>query len=433
MAIDYKKSAFNVIYENKNGNLIIYNSLTGGITDIEKSKIPEISAILNGNTTDNTDYVDTLLKQGHLVKKEFDEISFLIEKRKNALKDNTAIDIIILTTLICNFRCKYCYEQRRDDSLNNEIVNNIKKYLEKVFSENKIVRLFWYGGEPLCNSEPIFDITKYAREKSKEHNVKLHVNITTNGYLIDKYIGQLNDVGIDSYQITVDGDEPHHNYNRPLADGSETYRKIINNIKLILSESSSEIILRTNFNENNLNSLKNVLEEFDTKHRNRLTISLEPIFGDSVEKCTMKPSVITSSLFNAYELSNGMGYKNRACDIFYTKLSKFYYCYAERKAQIAISPKGDVFKCTGSDFSEKNRSGILNTDGTISFNDKYFEWNNHCENLPNICLNCEFFPICMGGCKLNYYILCEKKENDCKIAKLYKERIRVILKEKGYL
>ena len=56
--------------------------------------------------------------------------------------------------------------------------------------------------------------------------------------------------------------------------------------------------------------------------------------------------------------------------------------------------------CTAVDPDEKNRDGILLSDGTISWGESYYKWN-EVKYGNATCRRCELFPLCHGGCTRN--------------------------------
>lgn len=428
----YVASKFNIIIKGLDGEFVLFQSMTGAVTKIKKEHSDEILKMLREGNGSNIEFLSTLVKQGHLVEKSIDEVSNLLALRHAAINNNKVFDLILLPTLQCNFACKYCYEKHRDETMNASTVQSIKKFLLGSVDSFDTLHLYWFGGEPLCNADPIFELTAYANELCSQAGKHIRTNITTNGYLLNKYLREIEECNITDFQITLDGDRKHHDLLRPLQSGKPTYDIIINNICKLMENPSIRLTLRMNVNEENVVATRSVLEEFPQKFRGRIRISLEPIFGDSYFACGT-PHTITEMLLSAYHEAEKLGYMTLKQDIFHMRPEKFIYCYAERQHQLAISPSGKLFKCTAQDFTEKNSIGILDENGKANFTQAYVAWMSRGEEFPMICKQCPYLPLCMSGCRNNYDALCTKKGEPCKIAALQYERIENILKSKHYL
>ncbi|MEG0519417.1 MAG: SPASM domain-containing protein, partial [Bacteroidales bacterium] len=74
------------------------------------------------------------------------------------------------------------------------------------------------------------------------------------------------------------------------------------------------------------------------------------------------------------------------------KGSLMYPCYADFDNSYVINYNGDVFKCTARDFKEKERIGVLNNDGIITFNSSFLERKSRRFLTP--CKDCKALPIC---------------------------------------
>jgi len=65
-----------------------------------------------------------------------------------------------------------------------------------------------------------------------------NAQMTTNGYLLDKAKSErLNDLKIDSIQITLDGTKDIHDSRRTLSGGEPTFQRILDNIDSLMHSS----------------------------------------------------------------------------------------------------------------------------------------------------------------------------------------------------
>jgi len=149
---------------------------------------------------------------------------------------------VILTTE-CNLQCEYCFGEALEDvdadfpdfkidySLPKK-VNYDVNLLDKFCRLDPDCVLTFYGGEPLLRVDEIKQIMDNVKVK--------HFMIQTNGLLLDRlaseYVNRFHTV-----LVSVDGDEALTDFYR----GKGTFRKVINNLKLIKQDGfEGEIIAR---------------------------------------------------------------------------------------------------------------------------------------------------------------------------------------------
>ena len=134
----------------------------------------------------------------------------------------------------CNFRCKYCFEQKSSiaytkteysEKVFNRTIEYIDYLLNNVFNKHDKLCITFYGGEPLLYIDTILKYTTTLKGKIYKYN------IVTNGYLVDKYIDKLLFIRSSgcSLKINVSYDYILQNKNRQ----DYTYNKVRNNIKLL--------------------------------------------------------------------------------------------------------------------------------------------------------------------------------------------------------
>lgn len=119
----------------------------------------------------------------------------------------------------CNFRCKYC-RQQKNLKLANMSLDEMKYAIDTFRSvANTPKSVVFFGGEPLLNFEGI----RYAIEYIKELNMKVSFSMVINGSLckpeIANYFAQNNVEVI----VSLDGPEEIHNAARLSVNGEGTY------------------------------------------------------------------------------------------------------------------------------------------------------------------------------------------------------------------
>ncbi|MBN2142453.1 radical SAM protein [Candidatus Woesearchaeota archaeon] len=109
--------------------------------------------------------------------------------------------MVMLLNTACNLNCSFCrvHEENGDQELGLEEA-------ERILSEARgigVSQVVFTGGEPLLHKE-FFGIVKKARD------LGMAVNVTTNATLIKPLIGRIEESGIDSVSISIDGLKATH-------------------------------------------------------------------------------------------------------------------------------------------------------------------------------------------------------------------------------
>lgn len=202
--------------------------------------------------------------------------------RHKQLTSNKSLHLIILPTEKCNFRCTYCYEDFAAGRMKNETIFGIKALLEKRCTDLDYLYISWFGGEPLVAKDIVIEISEYAMALSRKYpklNYKSY--ITTNGELLDSHLLTcLADVGVKSYQISLDGPRDVHNKSRIRADGKGTYDRIWANLLAIRNSSLMvSVSLRIHFTVDTIKLLDPLIEDIrkEFSHDSRFSVFFKAI------------------------------------------------------------------------------------------------------------------------------------------------------------
>ena len=221
-------SKYNIISKIQDLNEYFIINVLSGNADILTAD--EYSDIINGN------YNDAFIDKGYFVD-SYNENKLFKRKYLDFIdaRDRDEIQIFFVPTYACNFKCSYCYQSGYSNDpapLNKDLIDSFFKYIELKFNNRrKYITLF--GGEPLLNNEKYRERIEYFTNECTKR--KLELAIVTNGYFLDNYISLLKKAEIREIQVTLDGTAEMHNKRRFIVKGEDTFKKISNNIDLLLS------------------------------------------------------------------------------------------------------------------------------------------------------------------------------------------------------
>src|SRR5262245_50018798 len=168
------------------------------------------------------------------------------------------LQLILLPTEHCNFRCTYCYEDFSLGRMPTDVINGIKSLIDRRAAGLKQLQLSWFGGEPLLARSIIEDISQHAlRARDRHPDLRYLSDMTTNGYLVDgDAADRLAELGIRRFLVSLDGSEPYHDRTRLRADGKGTFARIWRNLLSIRQGSADvHIMLRIHLTPENIESL----------------------------------------------------------------------------------------------------------------------------------------------------------------------------------
>jgi uncharacterized protein len=339
-------------------------------------------------------FYEELVKLKFIVDDEYDEMSHYIKASNLINGTKFWYRLIINPTLNCNFSCWYCYEDHsKHTRMSDEILNRIKLLIENICSDPALAKfqLSYFGGEPLLYyKDVILPIAKYSKEITTKKGIRLGIDITTNGYLVsDKVIEDLSSLGLESFQISFDGNKQSHDKTRYISKTKGSYDIIVSNIKKII-DSGFIVVLRINYTQDNLVGLEALLDSFEDIEkdaRNRIIISLHKVWQETNENLGARVIEFQREAYRrGFRLPDSLEADNVRNS-----------CYADKDNEAVINYNGDIYKCNARDFTEENKEGYLDATGNIVWNERHEKriMNRH---LNKPCTECSILPICGGGC-----------------------------------
>ena len=308
-----------------------------------------------------------------------------------ALRDDV-LNLTILPTEQCNFRCFYCYESFKLGKMSKETSDSILKLVQKRASTLKILTIGWFGGEPLMAKDIVLSLSKEFKELSKKFNFTYSASITTNGYYLDSNLfDTLVENGLSSYQITLDGDKETHNKTRVLSNQEGTFDEIWNNLLSIKKSSANfDILLRIHYSPENLKNIKDFSKVLDKEfgQDNRFKVYFKNI--STLGSCNDE----SLSTFNSEESDEIQKDLNSLIDDVDTVTEDDYVCYASEANTFIIRSNGDISKCTVALDEEVNIIGKLNSNGELELNqDKCKLWSIGLQTENREHLACPYFSL----------------------------------------
>lgn len=363
---------------------------------------------------------ENLCKKGYVINNPQEDIGQASKILFDARMDKNTLNIVIVPTTACNFRCWYCYEDHTDRSfMTKEETNKILKFIETRIHTEPIpqkISIHWFGGEPLLSYQTVMlPFMNDVYSLCGVYGIELDSGMTTNGYLIRKdMINSFDRWGTRNFQITIDGNESLHNSIRFLPNGKGSYKKIIRNI-VLLANHNIHVTIRINVSDSTILDTGVLCQELKNEGLNAskyIHFHIEKVWQSS-QKVQSKIESMTQSLSqNNFEVSS----------IYSSPHTIWKPCYADCENHITIGPHGLVYKCTARDFIFKNSEGHISDDGEINWN-KYNQYRCRAISIHRkSCKKCSILPICNGGCSQN---LMENNTETCPYNRTLRDKINL--------
>lgn len=427
------------------GQHLVRNTRTQALVKIDQSLKEVITALpcVIGISEEHKKDLEALYREGVLVDSDEDDV-YKINNFFDQLKNQqieSVLNITILTTYACNFKCVYCFEEGAGQTkkMSFETAEYVMEWIKNKVIVDKWTKLqiTFYGGEPLLHLEIIELISKNFQKWCQENKVGFNFLLQTNGYLLTKEIVQkLKPLGLTSAQITLDGVGDDHNKNRPLKNGQGTFdiifKNILENIDLI------KIGISTVYDRNGIDHIERMLDFLELKNilgkiKPFMFTAVQPSLGKDVNDKFLRmeclrnydDDVLTAAtgaiwnLADKYKLPLKRGLIVSTCSL------------VREKGGVTIDPHGNIFKCNMM-LGHKNLAV-----GHVSQEEEGSKRFSDLDAWKKCPMDCAYLPICGGGCRLMSFIetrnfsstSCKRKYLDAVVEDMIKNEYEDLIKK----
>ena len=264
----WKPSRYNIRATTEDGRLVLWNSHRGTMSVFAAVQRPAIEVLLTqkGLEAEEKGVVRYLAERGYLIPAETDEYRrFRVEQGLQHYR-NDRLELILLASEDCNFRCTYCYEEFLRGTMKPEVRRGVRRLVEKRVKTLRSLSVNWFGGEPLYGMAAIEELAPFFVETADAHGLHYSSNMTTNGYMLTPETAEkLLRWRIRAYQITIDGPQECHDRSRPTRTGEGTFDTILDNLRALRARDEEyRVDVRINFDRTNRDHLGRLLDTLET-------------------------------------------------------------------------------------------------------------------------------------------------------------------------
>lgn len=312
---------------------------------------------------------------------EFNRYEERVRKRI-AVSIRSSHGFIIMPTEKCNFRCTYCYETFERGRMSKANASRMSAAIAKAAAAAPAFSLGFFGGEPLQCADLVLEFSARAFEIMRERGMAYGASIATNGFQLDSELfHRLLDVGVVSYQITLDGPRHVHDRKRITIAGRPTFDRILRNLA-DMSKSTAQFscILRCNVKDSERAALLEFLagpEGAILRADSRFVIDVHEIWhSDKVQPPSSDQecaSAMTSHL--DYYLLNRELQEMQMSTVAYSHIPGLLgsSCYAGKPNWFVVGSDLSLYKCTVAFDNPKNKVGRVAEDGELVFDKRMNE------------------------------------------------------------
>ena len=311
---------------------------------------------------------------------------------------------IIKLTEACNFSCSYCRYANNETSALKMSYEDVIQYIEKIIDYNlsqgsEFAHIIYHGGEPLLWGKKNFH---NLIEWQKNRGFKFINSIQTNGFLIDEEWCEIFNEGEFDVGISIDGPK---NVNGHVMNGKQVDDVILSNINLLENKKCRHGILSVITDKH-----QSAKEYYDFLVENGIH-SVGLCYCYQNKENAVSNSILSKFLCELFDLYFFGKYKLRIrefdCSIQKMLKGKTTSCHCNERNScgryISILPNGDVRFCDSYDFCGSTYGNLKNCNiSDIVLSELYQnEILNSRKVKDLLCVHCEVFNLCAGGCYRN--------------------------------
>ncbi len=403
----WSPSRYTVRARTNDGRLILWNTFHGTMSVFEEKQRATIESLLHrkgfeGRLEGAAKY---LRDRGFIISADADEYrQFQHAFGRQHYRQDT-LQLILLASEDCNFRCDYCYEEFARGTMKPDIRAGVKKLVERRLHGLRSLNISWFGGEPLYGWPAIEELGPFFFEIAEKNELRFQSSMTTNAYLLTPEIAEkLLAWKINKFQITIDGPPEFHDQSRPTRTGEGTFETILTNLEALSQrEEWFAVDIRVNFDRKNHPHMDDFFDRIEQRlgTDSRFRIRFRPVgrWGGkndpNLDVCVGEEASEIQWRLKDEARRRGLNVSDGLRDV---KGVGAEVCYAARPHNFIIGATGKVMKCTiDLDTKDRNVVGELLPDGELVLDaDKMALWTEPAYSTDKKCQKCVILPACEG-------------------------------------
>jgi uncharacterized protein len=339
-----------------------------------------------------------------------DELRTVLTINNAAIIDDNDLSLVVQPTASCQLGCHYCGQQHSIKLMSDEDQERFIERARNKLETNKFSSLSigWFGAEPLLGLSVIRTLTPQLRSLAKKFGCTYNAIIVTNGLALTEEIAEelVNDLGIDSIEITLDGVAEFHDARRMQKNGAPTFDKIFANVVTLANRQDLDIRLsiRCNVDYQNHESVTLLLKELSTAGiQKKIMFYVAPIhsWGNDAHNLSL-----SKEEFAAWEITWFGKMVELGFNVGLIPGRKPLVCMAISPNAELVDAYGNIFNCTEVSYvptyskNNENEYAIDHLSGkqTVGLRNRLGNFNERVSQGEYQCSTCPMLPVCGGHC-----------------------------------
>ncbi|GAB2799116.1 radical SAM/SPASM domain-containing protein [Rhabdobacter roseus] len=340
------------------------------------------------------------------------EVHTIIARNKATVADGTSLYHVIQPTAMCQLGCGYCGQKHTKDYIGTAHSDLVLERIASKFSAKpyRHVEIAWFGSEPLMGWVQIRSLTPRIQALARERGCTYSAKLVTNGLSLKVpiFLELVQQHGVKSIEVTLDGTAEHHDARRHTKDGLSTFKLIFQNLLAIYNlpnfkELGCDISIRCNVDERNSESvipLLHLLAEHELQDKIAY-FYVAPIhaWGNEAHLLSLEKQAFGEQEITWMIEMIRLGFTPRLLP----SLNPVVCMSVTPDAEV-FDAFGNVFDCTEVPYVESydNTEYILGNVGngldTISTHRPLLSFHDDVADGKYPCTTCRMLPVCGGGC-----------------------------------
>ena len=402
-----KPSRYNLFFEADDGTHLAFNLMTTGLAKLTEQHYRQVQEILKSpdtyqfNTKAKRELRDKLIRGGFLVPDGVDELDVLRVRHMASRFDPSRLKLTILPTLKCNFRCIYCYEARKDMTMDRRTEEDLVEFVRKKTERAQSLTINWYGGEPLLALDTITRLHREFKDICEANGCRYTPGgIITNGYLLKREVAErLRDMNVETVQVTLDGPRDVHDKRRPLSNGKGTFDRIIENLCDVVGV-LKRISIRVNVDRTNADRVLEILDVIEERGlKGKVAIYIAKVMAHTEACANMGGDCLVDQEYTELEVKLAKQGLERGFNLVKYPRVKYNYCEATEVNSFVVGPTGYLYKCWSDPGNPDEAVGHISDARKYSEKKKnVYKWLAWNVFEREECRECKLLPVCLGGC-----------------------------------
>jgi len=340
----------------------------------------------------------------------------------------------------CNLSCDYCYVNGKPLKVNIMSLETAIKIIDELMSQNNVdyVDFLWHGGEPLLRDIDFYQrIFEYQKKyEYPKYRNSLQTNLTL---LTHEWIDFFKDHNI-TLSTSLDGTIQLHNRNRKYPDGSGSYDKVTEKIKMA-QEAGLKVNVLTVVSKTNMYNANEIFNELNSLNINHVGfLQCYSIVNNNLRYPSLEPGDYAKFLIDFFTLflHKESSFKIREFEQLFTgiiNVKQDVCCFTGHCSDfICINSNGDVYACDTSPQSSEYIFGNITKESLVNIlsSEKRNYLIKDISNIHSDCTECNYLDYCHNGCYnmriKNKYYFCADRQS---LYEFMLDTARKLIKEGG--